>query len=829
MKKILVISGSILLLFILLLFLLPAFLRNNITGIIERQTAKHINAELHIETMQLSMFKSFPDLNVSIRNITLSGKKEFSGDTLLYVPLFNASVNVLSLLRGNEIIINRILLKDSRFNPHISETGSRNWDIFFHDSLPSSPAKKDAGISEKKDAEELRLNDIRIDNLSVDYQDASKQTYARIDRLNLSLSGNFAAKHTLLKTELSAKDISFRQGNILWINHTDFNWQSNISANFQEQLFEIEKNSLSINELQLALNGKIGIKKEKYNLDLQLKAPDSRFENLLTLIPKELRKQFDGIQTAGKFTLDIITQGCYYTDHLPYFQAELAVQDASLKYPELPESIKQINMDLKIGNPGGPIDSTRINLQQLTFNIAGNPFSMNLLLVNPNDPSLHGSAKGAICFSNLKRAIPLKDINIEGNLYTDLLFSGKYTYIEKKEYEKFKATGEIKLNQIMIKTTDFPEGISIPSGELIVTPSMLKINKIEAKTHSSDFTVTGSISNYLPYLLKNQPLKGDLSLNSQLLNLNELMSTCKPASIPLGTTSIPDTSTIRPLPENLDLHLRTNIKKLLFDRLTVHNLQGNFGLENATVSFSEVYMELLQGTLRTSGIYDTKQSGGPRFNIKLNISDADIHSAWESFSFIRQNIPIAMNCEGKVSADCKLAAALTPTGSLNLKTANGNGFITSRNILINRNPTLEKLASILKNEELNRISISALKIEFEMQQGDLTIKPFQTTLAGNPATIYGKQSAEGDIDYTIALNVKRKYFGKDIENILKSIPGTHNIESLNLDVNIEGTSEKPKVKPDLSKALKTIRKEAEKELKKKTPKGLMKELNKLFR
>ncbi|MDE5639013.1 MAG: AsmA-like C-terminal region-containing protein, partial [Odoribacter sp.] len=182
-----------------------------------------------------------------------------------------------------------------------------------------------------------------------------------------------------------------------------------------------------------------------------------------------------------------------------------------------------------------------------------------------------------------------------------------------------------------------------------------------------------------------------------------------------------------------------------------------------------------------------------------------------------------------VSADCKLTTALTPSGTLNLKTADGNGFITSRNILINRNPTLEKLASILKNEELNRINISALKIEFEMQQGNLTIKPFQTTMAGNPATIYGKQSAGGDIDYTIALNVKRKYFGKDIENILKSIPGTHNIESLNLDVNIEGTSEKPEIKPDLSKALKTIRKEAEKELKKKNKKGLMKELNKLFR
>ena len=43
-----------------------------------------------------------------------------------------------------------------------------------------------------------------------------------------------------------------------------------------------------------------------------------------------------------------------------------------------------------------------------------------------------------------------------------------------------------------------------------------------------------------------------------------------------------------------------------------------------------------------------------------------------------------------------------------------------------------------------------------------------------------------------------------IENVLKSIPGSHNIENLDLDVRIEGTLSKPEVKPDLSKALKTF-------------------------
>lgn len=641
MKKIPIITGSLLVLFILLLLLLPAFLRNNITGIIEKQAGKYPNGHLRIESIHLNMFKNFPDLTVNIRHITLSGKKKFTGDTLLHVSLLSASVNVISLLKGKEIIVNRLLIKDALFTPQVSETNCPNWDIFLRHPVPSPPVNTSPDTLQKEEAGEIRLNDIRIENLSVDYKDETTRTYARADRLDMDLSGNLAKTQTLLKTNLSAKAISFRQSNLQWLNNTDLQWQSEISANFRERVFDIQQNTISVNELKLLLNGRIRIEKEQHYLDLQLKAPDTRFENLLALVPQQFRKRFDNIQATGNFTLNATAKGSCHSGHLPRLYAELAIHNASLKYPDSPESVNDIQLDLQIKNPGGPVDSTRIDLQQFTFTIADNPFTMNLQIANPVNPDLQGRAKGSIDFTRLKKALSLENANIKGNLYTDLIFSGKYNYIEKKARE---------------------------------------------------------------------------------------------------------------LPANIDLHLRTDMKKLLFDHLAIHDIKSNI----------------------------------------------------------------------------KLAAEIS-NGTLNPKTINGSGYLTSQNILIDRNPTLEKLASTLKNEELNTISISALKIEFQMHEGNLTIKPFKTFLAGNPATIYGYQSAEGKIAYNLSLNVQRKYFGKDIENILKNIPGSNNIENLDLDVKIEGTLNQPEVKPDLSKALKTIQKEAEKELRKKARKGFMKELNKLFK
>lgn len=66
--------------------------------IIENQSARYIRAELKIGDLSLSMFKSFPDLNVALKNVTIAGEGEFAGDTIVNIPLFEASVNLKSLI-----------------------------------------------------------------------------------------------------------------------------------------------------------------------------------------------------------------------------------------------------------------------------------------------------------------------------------------------------------------------------------------------------------------------------------------------------------------------------------------------------------------------------------------------------------------------------------------------------------------------------------------------------------------------------------------------------------------------------------------------------------
>lgn len=830
MKKILIITGSVLGMILIILLLIPVFLQNNITRIVNQQINKYTTAKVEIGNISLSMFKAFPNLQVHISDLIITTPNNSRPDTLLQIPLFKASVNLLSVLQGNDIKVNHLLLKNTLLRPSVTAVGQPNWNIFKFSSPDTSVIHTDeTSASYPQEQGNLELHDISIENLDLIYTNLQHATRAEIKNLNLRLNGQLNETHTLLNVKLDVHQLSFIQGEIAWIDRTRLNWTSKLKADLKNNQLDILDNELMLNDLKTHLQGNLKTEQKKCYLDLQLTTPDTHFENLLSLIPSRLLPRNEKLETKGEFTFRFQTKGWLYAHHLPQFEGQLSVKDGYIHYTDLPESIKDINLNLHLWNPGGIVDSTTVQLEQMTFHIAGNPFRIQATLINPQDPFFTGKAQGIINLALLPQALPLQTTQLDGIITTDVNFNGRYAYIENQEYEKFKADGFVKLRNFKLQNTSFPQGLTVPSGAVEITPSTLKFKNFEARINSSDFILNGNLSNYLPYFFKGKTLNGTFTLNSQCINLNEFLQGKKSADSTTVSIAQADSSIhILTIPSNLNLQLHTEVEKVIFDRLLIQHIKGKIGINSSILSLHQLHMNLLNGSLIATGNYSVPSPSQPSIHFDFAISDLDLRAAYQSFSYIKKNIPIAMNCEGVISSQLQFSANLNKTMDLIPGSINGRGYISSEGILINDNPTLQQLASLVNNNELSRLSISQLRIDFLLDDGNLQIQPFHTKIADNRATISGRQYTNGDIDYNISLDINRRFFGKDIDKILKAIPGSNRIESLEVDVNIYGTLEKPIVKPDLSKAIKSLQQEAAKELKNKAKKGLLKELQKLF-
>ena len=272
MKKVFITLAIILVLIIVTLMVIPVFFKSDILRLIEEKSSKYIQAELAIGDVHLSMFKNFPNLSVSLDNVIISKEEATTRDTLINIPLFEASVNLRSLISGKEIIINNILLRDCEFMPKVNAEGKANWDIM----VPSDTTvteNKEVVADTTKDSDfdtAIAFNNIEVRNLMLDYKDEQAQTYAHVDAVDLTLQGNLSETNTMLNLLLGLKNISLRQGNSVWVNNTNFNWQADIAANLKELQFDIKKNDMAINDLKLDLTGNIDIDDDKYKMDLKL-------------------------------------------------------------------------------------------------------------------------------------------------------------------------------------------------------------------------------------------------------------------------------------------------------------------------------------------------------------------------------------------------------------------------------------------------------------------------------------------------------------------------------------------------------------------------------
>ena len=122
----------------------------------------------------------------------------------------------------------------------------------------------------------------------------------------------------------------------------------------------------------------------------------------------------------------------------------------------------------------------------------------------------------------------------------------------------------------------------------------MNLKNLSIQINSSDLTLEGYVADYLPYIFKNQTLKGNFNLNSKLLNLNELM-----ANIATDTTQTQkDNASSSPngvfeVPQNIQLGLNTNVKTLLFDQLTVKNINGNVQTAGGVATLKNTHERIL--------------------------------------------------------------------------------------------------------------------------------------------------------------------------------------------------------------------------------------------
>ncbi len=802
MKKFLKIFSITVLSFIILLLILPFFFKGKVEKLINEEINNSVNAKVSYNKVSLSLLRNFPNFSVHLDGLTISGKDSFDGDTLLSLNRFAIIVDISSAF-SDVIEVKEVVIDHPEIYAKVLPDSTANWDIMI-ETENKEPLPEDSEASDVT----ARINSFKVVNGMVKYDDLTSDMNAEVDGFNLSLSGDMSEKITELSFNSSIDAVTVKMDGVKYMNRAKVWLDAKIKADLESMVFTMLDNELSLNGLALGIEGSVQPKEESTAIDLTVSAKKSDLKTLLTLVPEVYLKDIEDVETSGNFSFVTRVKGDFVdADNLPAFNVDLSVNDGKVQYPDLPESIEDINIRCMIDNLGGSADGTVTNVEKFHFVLAGNPFDAGIKIIHPvTNPAYSGKAVGKINLSSLSNAIPIDSFTIKGIITTDLIIDGDYSMIEKEAYEDIKANGSAAMKDFFYSDSDLPKGVSIDIAEMVFTPRYMQLKSFNSRMGRSDFSMTGKLENYLSYVLKDGTLKGKLNHYSKLIDANDLMTM---SSLEGSTTEDSVTAEVVIVPKNINFILNSKIDKILYDKLTITNSKGKVTIIDGKVILDGLNMALLDGAINLTGQYSTHDVTKPFVDFDVKATNIDINRAAHSFSVVDSIVPIAKNAQGKVSAGFKYYSLLGKDTSPIISSVDGGGNLKSKGIEISDSKIQNGIAAMLKNERYKKMVAKDLNVNFKLDKGSLIVEPFTANIYNKELKIQGKQGLDQTIDYKLIMPVSRKELATLAGFLGGAIPTSG--DDVPIDIIVKGTTKDPKISLNLDKAKEVLGKELTKE------------------
>jgi len=820
MKKLFKILGITLLLLLIAIILLPIVFKGKIVELVKEETNSMLNAKVDFGEFDMGLISTFPNFNFEIENVKVDGVDKFEGITLAEIKKLSLKVDLMSVISGDEINVKSINIFEPSIKAMVLADTNANWDIVKETGeVVEEEVTEESGSSFK-----LGLKDLTITNGYVLYKDETMDLFTEIKGLNFNLNGDMTADLTNLNTHTTIDEFNLGMEGIDYMKKSVIVVDADLEADLANSKYTFKENEVKINELILGMDGWVAMPTDNIDMELTFGAKKTEFKNILSLVPAVYMTDFASVKTSGKLALDGHAKGTYSETKMPAFGVNLVVEKAMFKYPDLPKSVNNINIDLHVTNPDGNLDRTIIDMKTFHMEIAGNPIDANLYVKTPiSDADIKAGLKADFNLASLKDVMPQTGDELNGDVKSDLNIAGKISAIEEERYEDFHAEGSFGLANMNYKSDSLPYDVLINAFNLDFSPQHVQLSTFDSKVGKTDVQANGRIDNILSYVFSDdEELTGTFNVSSSLMDLNEFMSEDEEVATETASSEgAEEPLSVIEVPKNINFTLNSTFQKVIYDNIEIDNMNGVLVVKDQKVAMEHLGMQLMDGSMIMDGFYETSNPKQPGIDFDMDISDFDVEMVASTFSSITEMAPIVKNCKGKFGTKLAIDGVLNEQMEPDLNTLNGNGVMRTKNIQVVDFKPMVKLGDILKNEKLKKIDMNDINVSYQIKDGRVHTDPFDVKMGSTKGTMSGSSGLDQTIDYKMALKIPSKDLGvSDAVNQLSSQASQLGMdlkasETVDVDVFIGGTFTEPKISTNLKGMAKSVVEDVKEQVKEK--------------
>lgn len=888
--KVLKITGVTIASILLLMFLLPLLFPGRIAEQVKAFANKKLDGELSFSESNLSFFKHFPSLTVTLDDFSLKGSAPYKNDTLVAAKDVSFGINLKNLIFDGIVNIDEIYVSKGLINVKVNEKGQANYNVYISDKKETS--KDTTGTS-------LRLERIDIQNVSLKYHDISAKVNLEAKGFNYLGKGNLDKSIFDLYTEAKIESLDFAFDGEKYLENKKIDADLITKINTNSLSFVFQQNDLLINKLPISFIGKMNFLKDGYDIDIKIESTNSRLNNLFTALPPKyvtwlektkvkgrtdllltfkgnynaslnrkpdlafgmniregniaytgapfetsnialkfytklpsleteqlevnldtlhfnvgddylsakikskgikhidlsanLKSKLDlskavnalgisNLELKGKLLADINSKGEYNSEKklFPVTDGTINLQDGFLKTEYYPNPITDIKFVASVKNPTGKYKDLKVNVTPASFVFEQNPIYVKAILSDFDDVSYDIVAKGELDIAKIYKVFRQKGLDVRGYAKANLSLKGKQSYATTGQFNKLNNKGSLLLRDIKTTSELFPKPFFIKEGLFTFHQDKMNFDRFSANYGKSDFAMKGRLDNVINFILeKNAVLKGRFEVNSAFIAADEFMAqeTPKTEKVPEAekSTKTAEASGVILLPENLNVSLLANVKKLEYDGLVLDNVTGSTALDKGKFLFQKIGFDIIGCRVGINGFYDDLSAKQANFDVHFVAKNFNVKKAYNEIEMFRELASAAEKAEGIISLDYTVKGKLNEEMKPIYPTLEGKGTVSLSKVKINGLKLFNQLSRKTDFETIDNPDLSQVDIKSTIKNNIIKIEQTKMKVALFRLRLQGETSFDGKLNLRIRVGLPP--FG------LIGIP-----------VVVTGTHENPKIK-----------------------------------
>ncbi|NUO00343.1 MAG: hypothetical protein HUU01_06970 [Saprospiraceae bacterium] len=730
-------------------WIITALFEEQVGRRIVKEVNKSIRSELTVGNFDLSIFSTFPNAAVNLRNVVL---KDTKGGVLLEADKVSCRFGLLSLF-GSDIKVRSIVVSDGALTLASDERGRANYDI----AAGSSDSGEDSGAG-------FSLETATLEDIELIYSDlqAAQEIMAQVGEAHFS--GKFSSGQFTLGSEADLTVHFADLGGARFLAGKALKYKAKLAVNATKGVYQLEDVQLQAETNRFDVKGVVERRNPGTYYDLAINGEDCTLESMMQLLPETYLEKMGTWTSTGNFVVKATVKGVSRLNTQPAVKAELRLDKGVVSSPQMQGDLKDIAFAATFDNGAAKSDSSSVfEIKNLRGYYNGEPMELRLRVENLEDPLIDFAANGVLPMPvvNGLMAMP-KVTDASGEVEVkNVAFKGRYADMMAMQRDSLalRAQGEVVFDDAAVKVNG--EQVLIDRGRVYLKNDSVFVEDVVVMGPDSDLAFNGSAAHVIPYLLSDttqQKVKLEFALDMRASNLDldrllAISDVTEAQAVAENTTLdsliIEQNQTRERITDLLKGVVTLHVGQLNYELVTGSNFSGELKLDNNALDVKGS-ANSMSGSIDLDGTFLFQER--PSLVARVGCKDISVNEFFRQMENFGQEVLQDQHLRGGLTAKFAIYAYWDETGNFLMNDLHVLADATINNGELIGFKMLENFSTFVKMKDLRHIKFVTLQNFIEVKDGKLYLPAMFIQSNAMNLTVSGEHAFAGDMKYNVKVN-----------------------------------------------------------------------------